>query len=355
MQRTQAVRAGTRSSRLLQDKENAVTSKWLTPSAFIVLSFAYALGISGQAPTPASTSRRSPTNVAEFDALFHQVSNWNRWGKDDQLGAVNLVTDAKRRQALSLARQGMTISLAHDLLTDRAADNASPFEHIMNPPGFNMDTYRVSYHGYAHSHIDALCHFPYKDQTYNGYPKAEVDTPNGCTKLGIDTLRNGVITRAVLVDIPRLKGVPYLEPGTPVFAEDLDAWEKRAGVKLGAGDALLLRTGRWARRAALGPWNVSQSAAGLHASVATWIKARDIALVGSDAGEDVTPSLVEGINLPVHALLIAAMGINLLDNQDLEAVADAAAKLNRWEFTIVIAPLAVPGGTGSPLNATAIF
>ena len=301
------------------------------------------------------TEGRAPRNVAEFEELFHQVSNWGRWGKDDQLGAVNLVTPEKRKQALALARAGTIVSLAHTLITERADDNSSPFEHTMSPPGFNLDTYRVSYHGYAHSHIDALCHFLYKDQTYNGYPRAEVNTAAGCTKLGIDNLKNGVITRAVLIDLPRLKGVSSLEPGTPVYVEDLEAWEKRAGVKLSSGDALLLRTGRWARRASLGPWNVSQSAAGLHASAAPWIKARGIALVGSDAGEDVIPSMVEGVTLPVHALLITAMGINLLDNQDLEAVAETAARLNRWEFMLTIAPLAVHGGTGSPLNALATF
>ena len=302
-----------------------------------------------------TAAARSPRNVAEFEQLFQQVSNWGRWGKDDQLGAINLVTPEKRKQALALAKTGTMVSLAHTLMTERADDNSSPFEHTMNPPGFNLDTYRVSYHGYAHSHIDSLCHFLYKDQTYNGYSRADVNTPGGCTKLGIENLKGGVITRAVLVDAARLKGVAALEPGTPIYVEDLEAWEKRAGVTLGPGDALLLRTGRWARRASTGPWNVSQSAAGLHASVAPWIKARGIAIVGSDAGEDVIPSMVEGITLPVHGLLITAMGINLLDNQDLEEVAETAARLNRWEFMLTLAPLAVRGGTGSPLNALAVF
>jgi kynurenine formamidase len=126
-------------------------------------------------------------------------------------------------------------------------------------------------------------------------------------------------------------------------------------VKIQSGDALLLRTGRWARRAKVGPWNVGQSAAGLHASVAPWVKARGVALVGSDAAEDVTPSMVEGVTLPIHTLFITAMGINLLDNQDLEAVAATAARLNRWEFMLTIAPVPVTGGTGFPLNALATF
>jgi kynurenine formamidase len=302
---------------------------------------------------PADT-RRAPRNAAEFDELFQKVKNWGRWGKDDQLGAANLVTVDKRKKAVGLVKNGTTVSLAHNPLTERAEDNANPFEHTMLR-GFSMDRYAVSYHGYAHSHIDALCHILYKDQTFNGYARADVNTEKGCTRLGIDNLKNGIVTRGVLIDIPRLKGVEYLEPGTPVYVEDLEAWEKKAGVKISSGDAILLRTGRWARRAKLGPWNVGQNAAGLHASVAPWIKERGVAFAGSDLALDVVPSQVETIALPVHTLFITAMGINLLDNQDLEALGETAAKLNRWEFMLTINPVPVTGGTGFPLNALAMF
>jgi Putative cyclase len=297
---------------------------------------------------------RAPRNAAEFDALFQQVKNWGRWGPDDQLGSVNLVTPAKRRQAAALVKTGETVSLAHTVLTEKADDNASPFEHTMLR-GNNMDRYAVSYHGYAHSHIDALCHILYKEQTYNGYARADVNTDKGCTKLGIQNLKNGIATRGVLVDIPRLRNVPYLEPGTAIYVEDLEAWEKKSGVKIAPGDAVLLRTGRWARREKLGPWNVGQNAAGLHASVAPWIKARGVSFLGSDAAEDVVPSMVEGLALPVHTLMITALGINLLDNQDLEALGETAARLNRWEFMLTINPVPVAGGTGFPLNAIAMF
>jgi len=309
----------------------------------------------GVAAAPMQTAQsRAPRNADEFDQLFHEVSNWGRWGKADELGSVNLITPAKRKSALALAKTGESVSLAHNPITERAEDNSNPFEHTMLR-GNNMDRYAVSYHGYAHSHIDALCHILYKDQTYNGYARADVNTDKGCTKLGIQNLKNGIITRGVLVDIARLRGVDYLEPGTPIYVEDLEAWEKKTGVKIESGDALLLRTGRWARREKLGPWNVGQNAAGLHASVAPWIKARGVALVGSDAAEDVTPSLVQGVALPVHTLFITAMGINLLDNQDLEALGATAARLNRWTFMLTIAPVPVTGGTGFPLNALATF
>jgi kynurenine formamidase len=315
----------------------------------VLLLSALAFGLS-QAAEPS----RAPRNAAEFDELFKQVSNWGRWGKDDQLGSVNLITPAKRKQALTLAKTGVSVSLAHNPLTERAEDNGNPFEHTMLR-GNSMDRYAVSYHGYAHSHIDALCHILYKDQTYNGYPRAEVNTEKGCTKLGIDNLKQGIVSRGILIDGPRLKGVEYLEPGTPLYAEDVEAWEKKAGVKISAGDVVLLRTGRWARRAKLGPWNVGQNAAGFHASIAPWFKTRGVAIVGSDVAEDVVPSRVEGIALPLHTLLITAMGVNLLDNQDLEAVAETAAKLNRWEFMITVAPVPVTGGTGFPVNALATF
>jgi kynurenine formamidase len=221
--------------------------------------------------------------------------------------------------------------------------------------GFTTDTYRVSYHGYAHSHIDALCHILYKGQTYNGHATADINTEKGCTQLGVQNLKNGVVTRGVLIDIPRLKNLPYLEPGTPVFVEDLEAWEKKANVKVSSGDAIFLRTGRWARREKLGPWPVSRNEAGYHASVAPWLKARGVAFIASDDAQDVTPSLVEGIALPVHTLAITAMGIDILDNQDLEVLGETAARLNRWEFLLTAAPVPVTGGTGFPINALAIF
>src|SRR5882672_4346425 len=315
-------------------------------AGILVLTFVVA-GLGQSAP-------RAPRNAAEFDTMFQQIKNWGRWGPDDQLGSVNLITGAKRKQALALARTGETVSLAHTLLTEKADDNSSPFEHTMLR-GNNMDRYAIQYHGYAHSHIDALCHILYKEQTYNGYARADVNTDKGCTKLGIDNLKNGIVTRGILIDIPRLRNLPYLEPGTAIYVEDLEAWEKKAAVKIAAGDAIFLRTGRWARREKLGPWNVGQSAAGLHASVAPWIKARGVAFLGSDAAEDVTPSMVEGIALPIHTLMITGLGMNLLDNQDLEALGDASAKFNRWEFMLTIAPVPVTGGTGFPLNAIAMF
>ena len=326
----------------------------MTRAIVVALFLAGALSQVAPSTSAQAPASRAPRNAEEFEVLFQQVKNWGRWGANDQLGSANLLTAETRKRAIALAKTGESVSLSHNLITDKADDNASPFEHTMLGAN-NMDKYGVSYHGYAHSHIDGLCHILYKGQTYNGYSTADVNTPAGCVKLGIENLKQGVITRGILIDIPLLRGVLYLEPGTAIYVEDIEAWEKKAGIKIGPGDAILLRTGRWARRDKVGPWNVGRNAAGFHASIAPWIKARGVAFVGSDAAQDVVPSMVEGLALPVHTLLLTGMGINLLDNQDLESLAVTASRLKRWSFMLTIAPLAVKGGTGSPANILATF
>src|SRR5207248_2101916 len=145
---------------------------------------------------------------------------------------------------------------------------------------------------------------------------------------------NGIVTRGILMDIPRLKGVRYLEPGTPIYPEDLEAWEKRAGVKVGSGDVIFIRTGRWARRAEKGPWDISKNSAGLYASCMKWLKARDVAMLGSDAASDVMPSRVEGVEQPIHQLMLIALGTPIFDNCDLEALSEATNQRRRWEFLL---------------------
>jgi kynurenine formamidase len=298
---------------------------------------------------------------ADVDRMMTELSNWGRWGKDDQLGAVNLITAAKRKQAAALVREGFSVSLARDTNTEKAEDNSDPYEHTMTLTGvnndlipFSIDNFKISFHGYQHTHLDALCHMFWQGKMYNGYSQEEV-TQRGAGKLAITTLKQGIFTRGILMDMAALKGVPYLEPGTPIYPEDLEVWEKKAGLKLAPGDAVFIRTGRWARRAALGPWNVSQKSAGLHASCARWLKQRDVALLGSDAASDVLPSQVPGITHPIHQLVLVALGVNIFDNCDLEAVAEAADKRKRWDFLLTTAPIALTGGTGSPLNPIATF
>jgi kynurenine formamidase len=313
-------------------------------------------------PTVAPVSH--DLTLADIERMMDELSNWGRWGADDELGAANLVTPAKRLEALATVTEGITVSFEHPLLTEEAPDVPRPFQRrMLNVPGPSVepefygalsDNYNISYHGYSHSHIDSLCHILYKGQMYNGVAQ-DTATEAGCAQNSIANLRGGIVTRGVLIDIPRLKGVDYLEPGTPIYQEDLEAFEEFAGVTVRPGDAVFVRTGRWARRAALGPWDLSQQAAGLHASAMPWIKARDVSFLGGDAVSDVLPSQIEGVRLPVHQLTIVAMGVDLFDNHDLEEVAETAARLNRWEFMLIAAPLAVEGGTGSPVNVLAIF
>jgi kynurenine formamidase len=294
----------------------------------------------------------------DFERWFTELSNWGRWGTNDQLGALNLVTPATRKQALTLVREGVSVSLARDVEKEKAIDNGSPFVHSMdrsgtNNPGFSCaDTFKVSYHGMAHTHIDSLCHMFYQGKMFNGFPQTEV-TSDGAQTLDIRNLKQGILTRGILIDIPLLKKVNYLEPGTPIYPEDLDAWERKTGLKVGAGDVVLIRTGRWALRAVVGPWD--GKFAGLHGSCARWLKQRDVAVIGSDAASDVLPSGVKDVPMPIHQLSLIAMGVWILDNCDLEAVSLAAKQRQRWEFLLVVAPLAVPGGTGSPVNPIATF
>ncbi|MBM3776326.1 MAG: cyclase family protein [Acidobacteria bacterium] len=295
----------------------------------------------------------------DIDTWMESLSNWGRWGKDDELGALNLITPQKRKQAAGLVREGFSVSLAHDAIKEKA-DDSPGFEHRMietgerPEAGSSADVFSVQYHGFTATHLDALCHIFYKGKMFNGYPQQEV-TSRGARKLAVNRARNGIFTRAVLMDMPRLLGKKYLEGSRAIRIEDLEAWEKKAGVKVGPGDVILIRTGRWARRAAERPWPIMKDSAGLHASCLPWLKKRDIAVMGSDLATDVMPSGVEDVALPVHQVLVVAMGVPILDNLDLELVSEAAAARQRWEFLLTAAPLAVEGATGSPINPIATF
>jgi kynurenine formamidase len=312
--------------------------------AVVAVASATVLASGGQA--------RLPQNGADLKTLMTELSNWGRWGADDQLGTLNLITPETRRRAAGLVTEGISVSLARTAEREEADDVGSPYEITMR--GAGMDSIAVSYHGYAHTHVDALWHFAVDGESYNGVPRS-LGFETGAPALSVLTLKDGVFTRGVVIDIPRLRGVPYLEPGTAIYPEDLDRWEEATGVTVGAGDAVFIYTGRWARRAALGPWNGGGNAAGLHSSAAAWLKTRDVALLGHDGGNEVVPTLVEGVGFPIHQLTLVAMGMPLFDNCDLEAVAATAARLGRWDFLLTVAPLAIPGGTGSPINPVATF
>ena len=157
------------------------------------------------------------------------------------------------------------------------------------------------------------------------------------------------------MDIPRLKGVPYLEPNDRIYVEDLEAWEKEAGIKVSSGDALFIRTGWFARYKAMGPF---AGMAGLDPSCIPWLRQRDVAIIGSDAQLDAQPSGYTGNPLPthpVHYFTMVFLGLNIFDQLQLGDLSEMAAKLERWEFLLMAAPLPIRGGTGSPINPIAVF
>lgn len=288
----------------------------------------------------------------ELVRLEKDLSNWGRWGQNDEIGTLNLITPAKRKQAAALVKEGFSVSLATDGNTTQEIDNPRPI--VINRTGVGSDTFEISYHGWAVTHLDALSH-QYDDQGhgYNNYTPVEADVlKEGHGKNSILTVKNGIFTRGILMDIPRLKGVPYLELGTAIKVEDLEAWEKKTGLKVQAGDALIIRVGRWAARKAIGPFRPGSAwkAAGLHPSVLPWLKQRDVAVLVGEAGQSVGPSDGE-----IHDIAIHALGMHVIDAANLEALAEAAAARNRWEFLFSVAPLPLPGSTGSPVNPIATF
>jgi kynurenine formamidase len=327
-----------------------------TAVVFVILVAAGALSEPASSQGPA-TSRL--VSAAEYERWQMELSNWGRWGKDDELGALNLITPAKRKAAAALVRDGVSVSLSSNASTEKSVDVPCPIEWAMTTASASGATDRVGFpciHGAGATHLDAFAHRFFGGKMWNGYPVADLVTmQGGAAKNSVLTMKNGIVTRGVLYDIPRLKGVPYLEPGTRIFPADLEAWEKKAGVKVGAGDALLLRWGRWARRSTLGVWPVDEGSAGFDNSIIPWLKKRDIALIGWETPAYVPQPQGDLPRLAVHDFALTILGIHLLDRADFDALSEAAASRGRWEFMLTVAPLAIPKGTGSPVNPIAMF
>ena len=319
----------------------------------LMLSHQMADGQTGSGPSKHNLSGK------DVEGMLTALSNWGRWGKEDQSGTPNLITTQKRKEAAAQVKEGVSISLARDLSEMSGAASAS-FVHKMTETGQNPksknagDSYSFTYHGYLLTHIDALCHFFHEGKMYNGFSQQEV-TEKGAQRLAVVNMKGGLFTRGVLMDMPRLWDVKYLEGNRAIYPEDLEAWEKKSGARVQAGDVILIRTGSWARRTVESESAVEKNFAGLHASCLPWLKKRDVAVVGSDLATDVFPSGIEGFVMPVHLVLIRAMGTPILDNLDLEALSEATNTRKRWSFLLTAAPLPVQGGTGSPINPIATF
>lgn len=303
-------------------------------------------------------------SAAAFAALFHSVQSWGRWGADDELGALNLLTEDRVVAAARLVRSGIVVSLSLPLNTDTAPDCPNPAEVRMTQRndddvglgsmGFAKDFVGVDYHSDGHTHIDALCHVAYEDRLYNGVAAGSV-TADGAAAEAIDLVKDGLVGRGVLIDVPRLRGVPWLEPGEHVFRKDLEAAEREQGVRIEQGDILLVRTGHPRRLAQLGPWDTARSKAGLHPTTMSLLAERGVVALGCDGNSDTAPSSTEGVAFPIHVLALNAMGVLLLDYLQFEELGAACEAAGRWSFLCMTAPLRILGGTGSPVNPLAIL
>ena len=301
---------------------------------------------------------RVDMTAQEFRELFDAVSNWGRWDEGRERGALNHLTPARTAAAARLVHTGTTITLSQPLQTEERIDVPEPADHHMTmlpgDDGFAKDYIGLDYHNDGHSHIDAFCHDAFDGFLFDGSPASSV-TAHGAQAGTIDVLKNGLVGRGVLVDVPRVRGVSWVEPGEHVFREDLEAAERAQGVRVETGDILLVRTGHMRRLAELGPWDTPRAKAGLHPTAARFLADRRVAALGSDGNNDTAPTTTEGVGFPMHVLALNAMGVHLLDYLQLEDVARHCEAIRRWEFLFAAAPLRIVGGTGSPINPTAIF
>ncbi len=325
------------------------------------------VGIAGltaytQAPQRPGTDR-APVTKAQAARWMSEQSNWGRWGKDDQLGALNLVTPQKRQQAMALAKTGTVVSLERRVALSPKPEESKadgkphgisfyeirfktfPPDDPRGNPGFSSDIQEFHVHG-GMTHLDALCHDSDNGRLYNGFPLKEAVTEEaGCTKLGLDNLKDGIVTRGILIDMTRLKSASPRQPGSPVYPEDIEAWEKQTGLKVSPGDALFVYNTPAAGRAANSGPGVN---GGFDLSVVPWLKARGVAVTSGVRAIADDPHAD-------HRLVLVALGVYLLDGVQLDRLAETAARLNRWEFMLAVAPPQVPGSTGAIVNPLAMF
>jgi kynurenine formamidase len=316
-----------------------------------------------------SQNKTSPTftSADEFDQLFQRVSNWGRWGADDERGTLNYLKPEHVSASAALVRSGRTVSLSLPINTIAGPDNPRPSIHYMvkthdvrpehGEPRFAGDYLGSELHGDCRTHVDALCHVAYKGKLYNG-KSPETVTSRGATLMDITAYAHGIVGRGVLLDIPRFRKVKWLELGEAVTAEEIEAVERFHGVRLGEGDIFLFRTGHHRRRLELGSWNNGcdgEGQAGLHINAMVLLHERKVAAFLPDGDGETVPSNVEGVPYPVHALQIASMGMACADSLQFEELVKVCEEENRWTFMVVASPLRLPQGTGSLFNPIAIF
>lgn len=306
-----------------------------------------------------SLADRRPPTREEYEAYKTRFQNWGRWGDGDELGTLNFVGPEQRKAAAALVREGRSVSLARPIATSGVmpgARNFQPVRHTVSADGGgSSDEMTVAPHGFANSHLDGLCHiFTADGLMYGGRPASDV-MPDGARSNAIDRFRDGIVTRGVLYDVARHRGVPHVPVEAPVHGWELADVAAAQGVEPRAGDAVLVRMGAGAFWAANPDFARPWEGPGLHASALEFLFETDASLLGWDLME--APN-VEGYNapgLPIHTIAIPYMGLPLLDNLDLEDVARVCVDVGRWEFQLVVAPLVLLGGTASLVNPLALF
>ncbi len=315
-----------------------------------------------------STATPSESEVVGY---LKTLSNWARWGAEDELGTLNLITPAKRLAAARLVRDGVPVTCARPIVTDITADTTFQVMRFMVDSGEGRDTgsrerllarrgagefIGMVFHGYTVTHVDTPAHFFWDGQIYNGRSCNLITAREGATVESVELLHDGVVSRGVLLDVARQRGVQWMGRGDGLMPEDLEAAERAQGVRVEAGDVLLVRTGYYARRLAEGPVNpMRDGSPGPHAALAPWLRERGVAMWGSDTHNDVTPTPYPGIGSPFHIVALVGLGLWLIDNMNLEEVARACVERGRWEFLLTIAPLRLRNVTGSPVNPIALF
>jgi kynurenine formamidase len=305
-------------------------------------------------------------------AFFSTLSNWGRWGEDDRLGTLNTITDAVRSAGAASIRSGRAVSLSRDVdprdpdplgsgnaVVQRFTGTGEVEEHFGRPLRFDAATEYVGIaaHG-SNTHVDGLAHYSWDGRNYNGFSASDTTSLGGARSLSVHHATHGILTRGVLLDIAGLHGVRWLERGHPVMPEELEAAERRQGVSVRAGDALLVHTGNVARILAEGPDGVGPAArqAGLHAACLPFLRGRDVAVLGNDGVQDVQPSgYGPDLVRPIHTVGLVALGLWLIDNMELTELAQVCRELRRWEFFVAALPWRMVGVTSSAGNPVAIF
>ncbi|MEU3984873.1 cyclase family protein [Streptomyces sp. NPDC026672] len=315
-------------------------------------------------PVPSRPTAPPPLTEAAFRDLYHRLRGRAEASGERRRGALDRLTPERIVAAAAGVRSGRTVSLAVPVETRRAPDNPEPASHRMTAPthpetgapglAFARDRFAMNVHGDVDSHLDALCHVIFDGALYGGVPSSTV-TPDGAGALTLDLVCDGVVGRGVLLDVPRLRGVPWLDPGDQVTADDLVAAEAAQGTEVGPGDLLFVRVGHRLRRRSLGPWDVTRARAGLHPTAMDFVAARQVSVLGSDGNSDAAPSAVAEVGFPVHVLAVNAMGLHLLDWLDFEELVPVCERQGRWHFLCVVAPLRLPAATGSPVNPIAVL